>query len=205
MLLAISIVAGLSSSAGAGAGAAAAPAAQDSTSASGTERHDVRATRPAFTTWMDLRFRAATPALTPHAGARAATPPGTPSAPTAPGALAVAGPRLSLLSIPTLAAFPQTPDVLSTTPSLSLYRSSWVTTGPAGMRRVELSRADCALKGFGGGASLGLWLGALAMTTNMWDERTSWYVGGAAAAAGALLGGTIGVNNAAWRTNYDWE
>lgn len=113
-------------------------------------------------------------------------------------------PRLGIRSLPSLDTYPQTPDVLSATPALSLYRTNWA-VGPAGARRVDLSRADCALKGFGRGASLGLWLGALAMTTNMWDERTSWYVGGAAAAAGALLGGTLGVESDAWRTRYDWE
>jgi len=166
-------------------GAPEAPAANGA--AAGTRALTVAtpATRPSLATTMDLRFRAATPSSTPRP--------------------ALGGPpRLSLRSVPSLDAFPQTPDVLTATPSLSLFRTNWA-AAPAGARRVELSRADCALKGFGRGASLGLWLGALAMTTNMWDERTSWYVGGAAAAAGALLGGTLGVESDAWRTRYDWE
>lgn len=166
-------------------GAPEAPAASGAAAGARAITIATPATRPSLAATMDLRFRAATPSSTPRP--------------------ALGGPpRLSLRSVPRLDAFPQTPDILSATPSLSLFRTNWA-VGPAGARRVELSRADCALKGFGGGASLGLWLGALAMTTNMWDERTSWYVGGAAAAAGALLGGTIGVESAAWRTHYDWE
>ncbi|MFN0150098.1 MAG: hypothetical protein ACKVU1_05200 [bacterium] len=144
-----------------------------------------------FASEMDVRFRASVPGIAPRFA---------PPTNTAHGD----GARLSLRSLPSLAERQHPPDVLTATPSLNLYRTNWI-VGSRGVPRVELSRADCALKGFGGGASLGLWLGALAMTTNMWDERTSWYVGGAAAAAGALLGGTIGVESDAWRTNYDWE
>ena len=109
------------------------------------------------------------------------------------------GVRLSLLSVP---------DGEQETDSggvpFGIDRSRW-TPFAGGLRSYEMSRGDCTLKGLGAGASLGLWLGALAMTTDAWDERTSWYMAGAAAAAGAVLGGTIGVSSEAWRTNYKWD
>jgi hypothetical protein len=109
------------------------------------------------------------------------------------------GVRLSLLAMPRAA------------PPAALESSGTARLGLAGSslgavrRAYELSRFDCAAKGFGAGASLGLWLGALAKTTSAWDEPTSWYVAGAAAAAGTLLGGTIGIESEAWRTRYDWD
>lgn len=88
--------------------------------------------------------------------------------------------------------------------TFGLRQTQW-TPFPRGLQTYELSRANCALKGLGAGATLGLWAGALANATNAWDERTSWYVAGAAAAAGALFGGTVGVSSEAWRTNYRWD
>ncbi len=125
---------------------------------------------------MDLRFRMAT------------------AVPASPG-----GVRLSLLS--------HSDGTNQRDPNgvpLGLSRSAW-TPFPRGLRPYEISRADCAMKGLGAGATLGLWLGALATATDAWDERTSWCVAGAAAAAGAALGGTIGVSSETWRTNYEWD
>jgi hypothetical protein len=117
------------------------------------------------------------------------------SAPATPGSV-----RLSLLSASGFADRAYVPG----SATFGLRQTQW-TPFPRGLQAYELSRADCALKGFGAGASLGLWLGALATTTGAWDDRTSWYLAGASAAAGALLGGTVGISSETWRTNYQWD
>jgi len=68
-----------------------------------------------------------------------------------------------------------------------------------GFRTYELSRLGCALKGAETGATLGLFVGALGNTTNMWNERSSWFLVGAATALGAILGGTAGADDPGWR------
>ena len=88
--------------------------------------------------------------------------------------------------------------------TFGLRQTQW-TPFPRGLQSYELSRGDCALKGLGAGATLGLWAGVLANATNLCDERTTWWAAGAAAAAGALLGGTVGVSSETWRTNYQWD
>ncbi len=74
-----------------------------------------------------------------------------------------------------------------------------------GPRRVELSRYQCALKGAGLAANAGWILGCLANQTDLWERKTSWYLVGAAAATGALLGGTLGADNASWNIGIDWD
>ena len=70
----------------------------------------------------------------------------------------------------------------------------------------QLSRFQCAMKGVGAGAGLGLFAGALAQNFNgNWNMKDSWHMAGAAAAAGALLGGTIGANNSNWNVGVDWS
>jgi hypothetical protein len=61
-----------------------------------------------------------------------------------------------------------------------------------GYRRVEMTRFDYALRGAGTGATMAMFAGAMANSAGIWDERTSWYVVGAASALGAIFGGTIG-------------
>ncbi len=68
-----------------------------------------------------------------------------------------------------------------------------------GFRTYELSRLGCALKGAETGATLGMFLGAVGNTTGMWNERSSWFLVGATTALGAILGGTSGAENPAWR------
>lgn len=57
-----------------------------------------------------------------------------------------------------------------------------------GLERYEASRLDLALEGLGAGATMGLFAGAVANTAGIWNEDTSWYIAGAAAALGAFLG-----------------
>jgi len=71
--------------------------------------------------------------------------------------------------------------------------------------RVELSRFDCTLKGFGAGAKMGLFAGALAKTIGMADDDWTWYLMGTGAAAGALFGGTIGSESSRWNVEYRWS
>ena len=68
-----------------------------------------------------------------------------------------------------------------------------------GFRTYELSRVGCALKGAETGATMGLFIGALGNTTGLWNERSSWFLVGATTALGAILGGTLGAENHAWR------
>ena len=74
-----------------------------------------------------------------------------------------------------------------------------------GPKKVRLSRFDCALKGAGGGAKLGLILGALATTFGERNDKTALYLMGAGAAAGALMGGTIGAEDSRFNIRYDWS
>ncbi len=39
----------------------------------------------------------------------------------------------------------------------------------------------------------------------LWDENTSWYMAGAAAAAGAILGGTAWADNPSWDIRVEWD
>ena len=72
--------------------------------------------------------------------------------------------------------------------------------------KVEvLSRYQSALKGAGLGMKLGWIAGCLANQTHIWDDRTSWYVAGAAAAAGALMGGTSWADNPSWNIRVEWD
>lgn len=74
-----------------------------------------------------------------------------------------------------------------------------------GIERYEVSRARVALEAAEMGASLALFASALGTTFGVWDEDTSWYVVGAAAAAGALWGGTALADEPKWRIRYKWE
>lgn len=73
-----------------------------------------------------------------------------------------------------------------------------------GIESYEVTDLDLALEGAGAGATLGLFTGAVANTAGLWDEDTSWYIGGAAAALGAFLGYARGTSEPAKRTRYRW-
>ena len=57
-----------------------------------------------------------------------------------------------------------------------------------GYQIYKASPYECTLRGAGMGMSLGMAAGAFGMMTGAWDERRAWYIAGAAAAAGAILG-----------------
>ncbi len=75
-----------------------------------------------------------------------------------------------------------------------------------GPRRIELSRLDYALHGAGAAANTAMFIGAMANSAGLWDERTSWYIVGAAATLGAVLGGTVAVpEEPGARVRFEWE
>jgi hypothetical protein len=74
-----------------------------------------------------------------------------------------------------------------------------------GIERYEVSRMAVALEAAEFGASAALFAGALAETFGLWDEDVSWKLIGAAAAAGALWGGTVRAEDPKWRVRYRWE
>ena len=62
------------------------------------------------------------------------------------------------------------------------------------------------MKGLGAGARTGLFLGILANVLSGSDDyRSAWYAAGAAAAAGAFLGGTVGAADPGWSVGIDWS
>ncbi|MFH1278482.1 MAG: hypothetical protein ABIK65_08900 [Candidatus Eisenbacteria bacterium] len=73
-------------------------------------------------------------------------------------------------------------------------------------RTIELSRFDCALKGAGAGMRAGLFAGLLARELGAFDSgRVPWQWAGAAAAMGALFGGTIGSEDSRWNVEVRWD
>jgi hypothetical protein len=74
-----------------------------------------------------------------------------------------------------------------------------------GLEHCELSRMDCIVQGADMGLTAGLFMGALGSTTGILDSENAWYVVGAMAAMGALLGGTSWAKDPKWRIRYRWE
>jgi hypothetical protein len=74
-----------------------------------------------------------------------------------------------------------------------------------GLKCYEVSPMAVALESAEFGASMALFASALAETFGVWDEKASWKLIGAAAAAGALLGGTVLADDPKWRVRYRWE
>jgi len=73
-------------------------------------------------------------------------------------------------------------------------------------RIYRLSRYQSTMKGLGAGARTGLFMGILAnVLAGSDDYRSAWYAAGAAAAAGAILGGTVGNDDPDWRRGIDWS
>ncbi len=73
-----------------------------------------------------------------------------------------------------------------------------------GIERYEMSKVQCALTGADAGLTLGLIAGALGMTAGLWDERTAWYLGGAAAALGTLWGASM-ADEPKFRVRIRWD
>jgi hypothetical protein len=73
-----------------------------------------------------------------------------------------------------------------------------------GLERYEAPPGTLAMEGAAAAATLGLFAGAVGTTAGAWTEPTSWYIVGAAALAGAFLGG-IDANDPAKRTRYRWS
>jgi hypothetical protein len=81
-------------------------------------------------------------------------------------------------------------------PTTELYRP----------RLYRLSRFDCALRGAGAGMQLGFVLGSLADEFGAApNDRFRWYLGAAAAATGAILGGTLGAEDSRWNVGVEWS
>jgi len=74
-----------------------------------------------------------------------------------------------------------------------------------GLERCELSRFQCAVSGAEIGFQYGLFAGAAGMTSGAWDERTGWYIAGAAALAGAIFGGTVKADDPGFRVRLRWD
>lgn len=74
-----------------------------------------------------------------------------------------------------------------------------------GLERYELSRFQCAISGADVGLTYGLIAGAAGMMSGAWDERTGWYIAGAAALAGAIFGGTVKADDPGFRVRLRWE
>ena len=74
-----------------------------------------------------------------------------------------------------------------------------------GLERYELTRVESVLYGADTAAALGLFAAAVGQFAGLWDERTSLYMVGAAAAAGAVWGGTLGHSKDDWRVRFRFE
>jgi hypothetical protein len=74
-----------------------------------------------------------------------------------------------------------------------------------GWKTYELSHYECVLGGADMGMTFGLIAGAAGMSTGAWDERTAWYVAGAAAALGAIFGSKVLSNDPQFRVRLRWE
>jgi hypothetical protein len=69
----------------------------------------------------------------------------------------------------------------------------------------RLSRFECALRGAGAGMNFGFLLGSLAQEFGAApNDRFRWYLGAAAAATGAIFGGTLGAEDSRWNVGIDW-
>ena len=73
-----------------------------------------------------------------------------------------------------------------------------------GYEVYKASPYECALQGMGAGMTVGMAAGAFGMMTGAWDERQAWYITGAAAAAGAILG-TVKSDDPEWNIRIRWD
>jgi hypothetical protein len=73
-----------------------------------------------------------------------------------------------------------------------------------GFERYKPSALECALDGAGTGLTLGMAAAAAGMTFGGWDESAGWYIAGAAALTGALLGAKK-ADEAGWKVRIRWD
>lgn len=74
-----------------------------------------------------------------------------------------------------------------------------------GYEIYRASRMQCTVQGASAGATLGLMAGAFGEMIGAWDDDTSWYIGGAMAAFGALYGGKIKADDKGWSLRIRWD
>jgi hypothetical protein len=88
---------------------------------------------------------------------------------------------------------------------LPFYSRSGINTHTMlGYRVYRASMYECALQGAGAGMTMGVAAGAFGMMTGAWDERKAWYIAGAAAAVGAILG-TAKSDDPSWNIRIRWD
>lgn len=73
-----------------------------------------------------------------------------------------------------------------------------------GLERYTVSPINVLMEGVGAGATIGLFMGAAGSTVGLWDEKSSWYLVGAAAAVGAFLNARD-ANDPRKRLRYRWS
>ena len=73
-----------------------------------------------------------------------------------------------------------------------------------GLESYEVGRPTLALEGAAQGATLGMFVGAVGTTLGAFDEKTAWYVTGAMAAIGALMGNAR-ANDPSNRVRWRWN
>lgn len=89
---------------------------------------------------------------------------------------------------------------------VSFPQSGFLTINAArfyGLEKRELGTLASSVKGAERAASLGLFLGAIGNTLGLWDERSSWMMVGAMAAAGAAYGAKKS-DDPGWSIEYRW-
>lgn len=74
----------------------------------------------------------------------------------------------------------------------------------SGYRVYRASPLECTLRGMGAGMTAGMAAGAFGMMTGAWNEREAWYVAGAAAAFGAILG-RVKSDDPEWNIKIKWD
>ena len=74
-----------------------------------------------------------------------------------------------------------------------------------GYEIYRASRMQCTVQGASAGATMGLMAGAFGEMVGAWDDDTSWYIGGAMAAFGALYGGKIKADDKGWNLQIRWD
>ena len=73
-----------------------------------------------------------------------------------------------------------------------------------GLEPYQVGHTTLAMEGAATAATLGLFAGAVGTTLGAFDEKTAWYVTGAMAAIGAIMG-TVKANEPSNRLRWRWE
>lgn len=82
---------------------------------------------------------------------------------------------------------------------LTAFSAQWY-----GYRIDELSTVELALEGVGAGVTVGMFLGAIGNTLQLWDEDKTWMLVGAMSALGAAWGASH-ADNPEWRYRLRWD